>query len=31
MKLIKILATTTAVAVLLAAPAYAQTRIGLVV
>ena len=31
MKLIKLLATTTAVAVLLAAPAYAQTRIALVV
>ncbi|KQX42017.1 ABC transporter substrate-binding protein [Devosia sp. Root436] len=31
MKLLKILATTTAVAVLLAAPAYAQTRIALVV
>ncbi|MGB3338694.1 MAG: rhamnose ABC transporter substrate-binding protein [Devosia sp.] len=31
MKLLKLLATTTAVAVLLAAPAYAQTRIALVV
>jgi len=31
MKLLKILAATTAVAVLLAAPAYAQTRIALVV
>jgi len=31
MKLIKLLAATTAVAVLLAAPAYAQTRIALVV
>ena len=31
MKLVKILAATTAVAVLLAAPAYAQTRIALVV
>lgn len=31
MKLMKILAATTAVAMLLAAPAYAQTRIGLVV
>ena len=31
MKLLKVLAATTAVAVLLAAPAYAQTRIALVV